>query len=84
MNVNIDAVLDALATIEPPTRDLTSPPCMPIVRSFDVNRPGSSIPDLTGGVAGVSLTRGVLDLHDEIEIRPGLIPRNLKTGKSTW
>jgi len=84
MNLNIDAVLDKLANIEPPIRDFTSPPRMTIVRSFDVNRPGSDIAGLKGGVAGGTLTRGVLHLHDEIESRPGLIVRDLDTGKASW
>ena len=31
-----------------------------VIRSFDVNRPGCEVNDLTGGVAGGSLLRGVL------------------------
>ena len=32
----------------------------PVIRSFDVNRPGCEVDDLTGGVAGGSVLRGVL------------------------
>ena len=40
-------------------------------RSFDVNKPGSEVEDLRGGVAGGSILRGVLKVGQEIEIRPG-------------
>lgn len=81
--INIDTVLDILFNSKPPIRDFTSPPRLTIVRSFDINRPGSSIHDLRGGVAGGTVTRGVLRIHDEIELRPGLIIRNVATGMLT-
>ena len=43
-----------------------------IYRSFDVNKPGSEVEDLRGGVAGGSILRGVLKVGQEIEIRPGM------------
>ncbi|KAJ1339349.1 eukaryotic translation initiation factor 2 subunit 3 [Batrachochytrium salamandrivorans] len=39
---------------------------------FDVNKPGSEVVDLKGGVAGGSILRGVLKIGDEIEVRPGV------------
>ena len=45
-------------------------------RSFDVNKPGSEVEDLKGGVAGGSILRGVLKLGQEIEIRPGLVSKD--------
>lgn len=36
-------------------RDFTSPPQMIVIRSFDVNKPGSEVDDLKGGVAGGSI-----------------------------
>lgn len=41
MGYNIDAVLEALSEIPIPKRNLTSPPRMIIIRSFDVNKPGT-------------------------------------------
>ncbi len=38
-----------------PVRDFTSPPQMIVIRSFDVNKPGSEVEDLKGGVAGGSI-----------------------------
>jgi len=43
-----------------PLRDFTSEPRLIIIRSFDVNKPGSEVEDLKGGVAGGSLLKGVL------------------------
>merc|ERR1712000_349764 len=42
----------------------------------NVNKPGSEIDDLKGGVAGGSILHGVLKLGDEIEIRPGIVSRD--------
>ena len=39
----------------PVRRDFTSPPQMIVIRSFDVNKPGSEVDDLKGGVAGGSI-----------------------------
>ena len=70
---NIDAVVTAIEKkIPTPERDLDSPPLMFVVRSFEVNRPGTPPNDLVGGVVGGSLLRGVLKVGDEIEIKPGV------------
>jgi len=72
--LNIDALIEALETVIPtPKRDVGASPLMYVVRSFDVNRPGLEIKDLSGGVLGGSLTRGELKEGDEIELRPGMI-----------
>ncbi|OYT52242.1 MAG: translation initiation factor IF-2 subunit gamma, partial [Desulfurococcales archaeon ex4484_204] len=71
--VNIDAVIMAIEKFIPtPERDLASPPLMFIVRSFEVNKPGTPPNELVGGVVGGSLLRGVLREGDEIEIKPGV------------
>jgi translation initiation factor 2 subunit 3 len=76
--VNIDAVLMAIEKkIPTPERDLNSPPLMFVVRSFEVNRPGTPPEKLVGGVVGGSLLRGMLRVGDEIEIKPGV---RLRTG----
>jgi len=41
-------------------------------RSFDVNKPGSEVDELKGGVAGGSILQGVLKMGQEIEVRPFL------------
>ena len=70
---NIDAVIQAIEqNIPTPKRDPNKPPRMFVVRSFDVNKPGASIDELTGGVIGGSISQGKFKVGDEIEIRPGI------------
>ncbi|PRT54123.1 Eukaryotic translation initiation factor 2 subunit gamma [Wickerhamiella sorbophila] len=77
LKINIDAVNEFIVEKIPvPLRDFTAAPKLIVVRSFDVNKPGSEIDDLKGGVAGGSIVNGVLRLGDEIEIRPGIVHRN--------
>jgi translation initiation factor 2 subunit 3 len=72
-HLNIDALLEAIETTIPtPARDVAAKPFMHVLRSFDVNRPGTAIDKVKGGVIGGSLTQGTLKVGDEIEIRPGL------------
>ncbi len=72
--LNIDALIEALEEVVPtPKRDLRANPLMYVVRSFDVNRPGTEIAALSGGVLGGSLTRGELRVEEEIELRPGMV-----------
>lgn len=71
--INIDAVVEAIEECIPtPGRDPNRPPRMLVVRSFDVNRPGTPIEKLRGGVIGGSLLEGMLKMGEEIEIRPGI------------
>ncbi len=72
--LNIDALIEAIEVVIPtPKRDANAKPLMYVVRSFDVNRPGTEIMALSGGVLGGSLTRGELRVGDEIELKPGMI-----------
>lgn len=41
-------------------RDFTSSPRLIVIRSFDVNKPGTEVDDLKGGVAGGSIIQGIL------------------------
>jgi translation initiation factor 2 subunit 3 len=71
--VNIDVLLNAIEEIIPtPERDETKPPLMYIIRSFDVNKPGTSIQELEGGIVGGTIAQGKFAVGDEIEIRPGI------------
>jgi translation initiation factor 2 subunit 3 len=71
--INIDVLLNAIEEIIPtPKRDDTKPPLMYIVRSFDINKPGTSIEDLEGGIVGGTIAQGKFTVGDEIEIRPGV------------
>jgi len=72
--LNVDAVLQAIEErIPTPPRDPRARPLLPVLRSFDVNRPGTPISELRGGVIGGSLMQGTFRAGDEIEVRPGII-----------
>jgi translation initiation factor 2 subunit 3 len=72
-NLNIDLLLKTINdTMKPPARDENAQLRMYISRSFDVNRPGTEIKSLKGGVLGGSIVQGSLKSGDEIEISPGV------------
>jgi len=71
--VNIDAVATLIHERFPKKeRTETGPPMMHVLRSFNVNKPGTPPEKLVGGVLGGVVVRGELKVGDEIEIRPGL------------
>ena len=70
--INVDALLNEIIGIRVPDRDRSADPMMYVARSFDVNKPGSKIKDLVGGVVGGSIIRGMFKVGDEIEIKPGV------------
>ncbi|KAI3657735.1 hypothetical protein MP638_004339 [Amoeboaphelidium occidentale] len=77
LKYNIDVVNEYICSKIPvPMRDFSADPRLIIIRSFDINKPGTEINDLKGGVAGGSILRGVLKIGDQIEIRPGLVSKN--------
>lgn len=81
LKYNIDALCRELChSIPLPVRDFTLPSRMTIIRSFDVNRPGTLPRDVRGGVAGGSIIQGVIRVGDEIEVRPGVIFKDEKDG----
>ncbi|MEA3329298.1 MAG: translation initiation factor IF-2 subunit gamma [Nanoarchaeota archaeon] len=71
--INIDKIYTALAEIEVPKRDTESDLLFVVARSFDINRPGTFVNDLHGGVLGGALKCGKLKVGDEIEIKPGIL-----------
>ncbi|MBU0586852.1 translation initiation factor IF-2 subunit gamma [Candidatus Micrarchaeota archaeon] len=72
-DVNVDALFAAIEkTIPTPERNLKDSPRLYISRSFDINKPGTEIPKLKGGVLGGSLSQGVLKDGAEVELRPGI------------
>jgi translation initiation factor 2 subunit 3 len=82
--VNIDSLIEAIQNyMHTPERDLSKPSKMLVVRSFDINKPGTEIEDLDGGVLGGALIQGELKIGDEIEIRPGLKIREIWTPLKT-
>jgi len=71
-NVNIDKLLGALNDLPIPERDSNKEPVFLIARSFDINKPGTEIKNIHGGVLGGILKQGKLKVGDEIEIKPGI------------
>ncbi len=72
-SLNMDILIQAMEEFIPtPMRDETKPPFMYIVRSFDVNKPGTPIEKMTGGVIGGTILQGKFTVGEEIEIRPGI------------
>ncbi len=81
--LNTDALIGAIeSNIKTPTRDQSKNAVMHVLRSFDVNKPGSQIKDMKGGVIGGSLTQGGFTVGDEIEIKPGLLNEKRKNYES--
>jgi translation initiation factor 2 subunit 3 len=80
-NANLDVLIQAIEDeIPTPDRDPDADPEMLVARSFDINRPGTTWGDLTGGVLGGSLVQGRLEAGDELELRPG---REVEEGGQT-
>ncbi len=72
--VGVDILLWAMEKFIPtPPRELDKPFRMPVLRSFDINPPGTPAQKLKGGVIGGSIIRGVVRIGDEVEIAPGII-----------
>lgn len=82
-SANLSSLLkEIVETFDEPQRNLEKTPLMNIVRSFDVNKPGSSYDILKGGILGGSVKQGVFKVDDEIEIKPGIMEQ--KEGKVTY
>ncbi len=81
--VNIDLLIGAIEeTIPTPDRSGDEDDRMFVARSFDINRPGTTWKELSGGVIGGSLVGGEFEVGDEIQIRPG---RQVEHGgKTEW
>ena len=73
--IGISKILEEITKIEIPKHDTETKPVFIVARSFDINRPGTIIKNLHGGVLGGILKKGKLKIGDEIEIKPG---RNIK------
>jgi translation initiation factor 2 subunit 3 len=80
-NVNVDFLIQTIQEkFKTPTRDKNKYPIFLVARSFDVNKPGSLIKNIVGGVLGGAMKCGVLKKGEPIEIRPGI----KKEGKDIW
>lgn len=80
---NTDVLIQQIETIIPtPERPSVEVPRMYIARSFDINKPGTPIRELRGGVIGGSLLTGRLSVGDALEIRPGRMVTS--GGRTKW
>lgn len=77
-NANIDVLIQVIEKYIPtPKRDINKEPRMHVARSFDINKPGTKVDDIMGGVAGGSLIQGRFRLGDTVEFRPGVKKKNV-------
>lgn len=82
-SLNIDVLIQTIEQALPtPKRDPTKDPLFFVARSFDINRPGTSIRTIRGGVLGGALAQGRLVQGQEIEIRPGYMVE--EQNKQVW
>jgi translation initiation factor 2 subunit 3 len=80
---NIDILIQAVQQFIPtPVRDSNAEPLMLVARSFDVNKPGTPLEKMKGGVLGGTIKFGVLKRGDTIEIRPGRMTQ--EKNKPVW
>ncbi len=71
--INIDYLLLAIERFFPtPKRVENGEPLMLIARSFDINRPGTPVNKLIGGVIGGAIVKGKFKEGDAVEIKPGV------------
>jgi translation initiation factor 2 subunit gamma len=80
--INMDVLIEEIEeNIPTPNHKIDAPTRLLIARSFDVNKPGSPINKLVGGVVGGSISAGILKPKDEIEITPGRFVESGRKGR---
>jgi translation initiation factor 2 subunit 3 len=75
-SINMDVLCMYLAHLPKPEQYLDKNVKMPIIRSFNINKPGVSIENLQGGVVGGSIISGVIKEQTELFLVPGMIIKN--------
>ena len=70
--INMDILCLILANLPIPQRNIDIIK-MPIIRSFNINKPGTNIENLNGGVIGGSIQCGKIKKNDELFLIPGMI-----------
>ena len=70
--INTEKILEEITKLEIPKREIDAEPVFLVARSFDINKPGTAIDKLKGGVFGGILKKGKLTVGQQIEIKPGL------------
>ena len=79
LKYNIDAVNEYICTKIPvPKHDFEADPRLIVIRSFDVNKPGSTVDELKGGVAGGSILSGVFKVSPRLPMILDPSPVNLQ------
>ena len=82
-NINVDVLIKTIQeNFKSKELDKTKDPIFLIARSFDINKPGSLIKNMNGGVLGGSLKQGLLKIGEKIGLRPGI--KTEKDGKISW
>jgi len=71
--INIDVLIESIEKYIPtPERINNDTGIMHILRSFDINKPGTPIKNIKGGALGGALIQGEFETGNEIEILPGI------------
>ena len=70
-NVNIDELLRIIEEKIPTPKRENNNSLMLVARSFDINKPGTKINKITGGVLGGTVQSGSFKVGETIEIVPG-------------
>ncbi len=71
--INIDVLIESIEKYIPtPERNNNETGIMHILRSFDINKPGTPIKNIKGGALGGALIQGEFESGSEIEILPGI------------
>jgi translation initiation factor 2 subunit 3 len=71
--INIDVLIENIEKYIPtPERINNQTGIMHILRSFDINKPGTPIKNIKGGALGGALVQGEFETDSEIEILPGI------------
>jgi len=77
-NIGLEWLLKSIMEIIPPIdNNCNKIPKFNVSRSFDINKPGCEWNKIIGGVIGGSVCTGKFKIGDMIEIRPGIISKNI-------
>lgn len=80
LRLNIDMLTETIEKhIPSPNPGKSKDFKMYVVRSFDVNKPGTKPEDIVGGVLGGSIVSGSVKVGDNIEISPGIDGKPIQT-----
>ncbi|MFA5484854.1 MAG: translation initiation factor IF-2 subunit gamma [Candidatus Pacearchaeota archaeon] len=69
--INLENLFEELCKLQIPKYNKEDKPIFYIARSFDINKPGTPVEQLHGGILGGVLKQGSLKVGDTIEIKPG-------------